>query len=116
MCADFAVLFSRLAFKQTKHSELASAATAILPLTNRFVHISRSTADVRLIDFDCRSFTAHLRCSSGLLIERETDSMIHEPCRLLGNAGSACDLVRGNAVLAVHHHPHRHKPLVEADG
>lgn len=41
--------------------------------------------------------------------------MKHKPCRLLGNAHIAGDLVRANTVLAVCEHPRSGEPLVQRD-
>ena len=41
--------------------------------------------------------------------------MVHEPCRLLGDADCAMDFVRRDSVFAVHDLPHGGKPFVQAE-
>lgn len=45
--------------------------------------------------------------------QRHSDSVIHEPCRLLGDLQAAGNLPRANAILGVHDQPHCGKPFVE---
>ena len=40
----------------------------------------------------------------------------HEPCRLLGDADSAVNVVRANAIPAIRKHPESAKPFVQTDG
>jgi hypothetical protein len=47
--------------------------------------------------------------------ESETNAMVKEPCRLLGNADGAMNFVGTDSVLAVHNLPHRHQPLAQVD-
>ena len=42
--------------------------------------------------------------------------MIQEPCGLLRDSQTTVNFVTADAILAVHNHPHRHEPLIKADG
>jgi predicted RNA-binding Zn-ribbon protein involved in translation (DUF1610 family) len=46
-------------------------------------------------------------------LHRLTNTMQHEPCRLLGDASATRNLVRRDAIFAVGNHPSDHHPLVE---
>lgn len=72
--------------------------------------IAGLAADVGLVGFD---FAAHFR--EGLRLHGETDSVQHEPRRLLRDTQGPRGLVGADAVLAVHGHPEARKPLVQAD-
>jgi hypothetical protein len=50
------------------------------------------------------------------VLQSQADSMQHEPSSLLGDAKSAGQLARTDAVLGIDNHPDSRKPLVEAKG
>lgn len=75
------------------------------------VHVASFAADEGLIRLDRASELVGCRHA-----ERYANSMIHEPCGFLRDADGPVDFVRTHAVLAVHNLPHRHEPLVQAQG
>jgi len=97
------------------HSEngslVAGAVHGNSTLTDFFVHIPRTTADVGFVYFDFAARTAKLH--EGIGLHGKTDSMKHEPSGLLCDADSSVNLIGANAVFAVGDHPDCDKPLVE---
>ena len=75
------------------------------------VHETGRTTDESFVYFDFLATAAELDGGTGL--HRKTNPMEHEPCGFLGDAKSAANLVRANAILAIRNHPHSDKPLVE---
>jgi hypothetical protein len=53
--------------------------------------------------------------NEGLGLNGETDSMEHEPCRLLGNSQGAVKLITGDTILAAHHKPDSGEPLLKGN-
>src|SRR5260370_345471 len=47
--------------------------------------------------------------------QRETDSVVHKPCRFLSDADGLMDFIGTNPVLAIHNLPHRGQPLVQTE-
>lgn len=77
------------------------------------VHESGSAADERLIDFNFTTRTAELH--EVLVVHRKTNAVQHEPCGFLGDAESAANFVRANAVLRIHDKPNGNHPLIHAE-
>src|SRR5882724_3414792 len=87
----------------------------LIPHSAIFVHIAFLPTHEGFIYFDFSTFVAAHFGAKVRLLQAKTQTVEHEPCRLLGYANGAVNLVGGNAVLAVGQHPKRGKPLVEAD-
>lgn len=101
-----------LAFEQPKHNSFthsASAGNLSRPLTS--VHVPRFAADESLISLNG---PGHFIDRSVML--RVTNSVQHEPCRLLRYAKRTGDLVARYTVLAICEHPHRAEPLIKTNG
>jgi hypothetical protein len=75
------------------------------------VHIPRLAADEGFVGFDPARNLVDGSHSQGV-----ADSAIHEPRRLLSDAYGPVNLIGTDAVFAVHHLPHRHKPLIDTEG
>jgi hypothetical protein len=76
-----------------------------------FVHESGLTADEGFVNFD-----VPLKFSRIFILHCESDSVKHEPCRLLSDSDSAVNLVRRNTILAVGNHPCSSQPFIKTDG
>src|SRR5262249_34605854 len=75
------------------------------------VHVSRLATDKCLVNFNVAAqLTASL-----IILQSQSQSLEHEPSRLLCHADSSVNLPRTNAVLAVRKHAHRAEPLIKAD-
>ena len=107
-------------FEQAHHGNLAcglvSASSRRRKLSNtaskrHLVHVSRLTTDEGFVNFNMSAQLA----ACLIILQRKSESLEHEPCRLLRDADSSVNLPRANAVLAVSQHPHRTQPLVETD-
>lgn len=77
------------------------------------MHVASLAADECFVYFDFGAVTAELH--KGLGLHRQSDSMQHEPRRLLSDAKSAMQFVGADTVLAVGNHPDSDKPLVERE-
>jgi hypothetical protein len=77
------------------------------------VHVAGFSTDKSLVYFDGFPFAAEFQ--ERLALHGETDTVHHEPCRLLSDAESAAYFIGTNPVFAVGDHPQRHEPLVQAD-
>src|SRR5581483_3845166 len=75
-----------------------------------FVHVAGFAADETLIDFDRRAIRA-AEFYDALALQSKAKPMQHEPRGLLGDAKITGNFVAADAVLAVHQHPQRDKPL-----
>lgn len=53
--------------------------------------------------------------SAAPILQREPNTMEHEPCGLLGNANRAVNLPRANPVLAIGDHPDSREPLIQSE-
>jgi hypothetical protein len=106
-----AVLSFRVPLKNTHDGGLVFSAASGDPRGPfALVHLPRFPADESLIRFDmARKLVGRLHA------ERDANSMVHEPRRLLSDADSAVDLVARNTVLAVNNLPHCHEPLIQAE-
>src|ERR1039458_8596995 len=54
--------------------------------------------------------------AEGLILHRKANPVQEKPCGLLGDPDSPVKLPRGNAVPVAGYQPHRHQPLVQAQG
>src|SRR5579872_326648 len=105
--------FTRAVLATLKDSDYRRLVLAARPSDARRafsrVHVPRFSADESFIGFDVpRKF---IRCRHS---ERNANPVIHEPCGFLRHADCSMNFIRANAVLAVHNHPHRREPLVQA--
>src|SRR5882724_1032953 len=75
------------------------------------VHESGSTTDKGFVylDFAVRAAKFQERA----ILHCETDSVEHEPCRLLSDAKRATHFIGTNAVLAIGNHPNSDEPLAQ---
>lgn len=96
------------------HGIVLESASGNHPTTASRVHESRRTADEGFVCLDLGARAAEF--GDGLNLERQPQTMHHEPCGLLSDASGAVNFPRANTVLAVSHHPHCGKPLIETDG
>lgn len=49
-------------------------------------------------------------------MERQANTMHHEPGRFLSDPQAPADLVGGHAILRIDHHPHGTEPFIHLDG
>src|ERR1019366_2053466 len=75
------------------------------------VHVPRLASDEGFVGFNLAGKFVETPHS-----ESKANPVIHEPCRLLGNANGPVNLVAADSVFAVHYLPHRGHPLVQTDG
>ena len=75
------------------------------------MHVPRFPADEGFVNFD---FAVEF-ASKELVLHCQSDSMQHEPCRLLSDLEVASNFITADAVLAVREHPCCGKPLVQAN-
>ena len=78
------------------------------------VHVAGLATDVRLVNL-YGVFGVAAQLLKGLVLHRLTDTVKHEPCRLLCDADGAGKLVAGNPILAIGQHPDGHHPLVQSE-
>jgi hypothetical protein len=74
------------------------------------VHETGLTADEGFVNFD-----VPLHFSPVIILHCQSDSVKHEPCRLLSDANCTMNLIRGNAILAVGNHPCSSKPFIQTN-
>jgi len=102
---------SGIPFEQAKNDLLSEgSATVDLSFPLGAVHIPCCTTDESLIGFDG---ARHLVNRSG--VHGVADALVHKPCCLLGHSKRAPDLITGDSILAVPHHPHGREPLAKAN-
>lgn len=87
-----------------------AGASLDLPCALALVHEACVPTDEGFVHFD---FTGQF--PEGFGLHRQSDTVRHEPCSLLGDAEGAGNLVGTDAVFAIDHHPQRREPLVQAD-
>jgi hypothetical protein len=73
------------------------------------VHVASLTADESLINF----YLATKLAAVNSILHSQTNSVEHEPCRLLGDLQMSVDLPRRNAILATGNEPNHRKPLIK---
>src|SRR5947209_797759 len=101
-----------LALQDSHYHHFAnSPATVDFLLTLRLVHKPRLATDERFI---------YLKISADLqertTLHSESDSVSHEPRRLLGNIQCPMNLPRADAVLIIPNHPCSHEPFIQRQG
>ena len=100
-----------VAVEQRHDRHLAHVAETALdaePLALGDVHVPALATNVGLVNFH---IAAQLAATDGL--HGETDTLQHEPRRLLGDANGAVNFPRTDAVLAVGDKPHNGEPLLK---
>src|SRR5712671_6914177 len=111
---NLALAFAGVALHEAEYRSLARSTTAIFPLALRLVHVPRQSADIGFIHFN--GFALTTKVLDGVTLHRQTNSVKHEPCALLGNSNGAMDLIGRNPILAIDNHPSRHEPFIQTDG
>ncbi len=91
-------------------ADLSALGSSEHPQLAALVHVPRPATDESLIDLD---FSTEL--PARLPLQRQPDSLKHEPSRLLADSRSPADFVGTDTVLAVRQHPHCKQPLVQSD-
>ena len=87
-----------------------SAGAGDLDRPYRCVHVARLLADEGFVGFNMPGEFIRRRYA-----ERNPNPVIQEPCGLLSDVQGAGDFATAHTVLAIHHEPHSHEPLVQAE-
>ena len=103
-----------LSFRQRGDLIFADAAMSV-SLSNLLglVHVAGLAADEGFVHFDFASGPAKFHeCTS---LQRQSNPMKHEPCRLLSNTERPRNLATANAIRAIDDHPKGCHPLVDSE-
>lgn len=116
---DSGANFAQVPVKDALHDSLIEVRSSRLDFVLQIgiaVHVLNLAADVGFIRLDFRIRTTKF---SGrpkrAIVQRSSQTLKHEPCRLLRNAKRAVNLHTGDSVLAIDQHPKACHPLVETD-
>ena len=83
-----------------------------------YVHVLGNSADESFICFDLATLSADLGVGAEpFAVQRQAkaNAVHHEPCRLLGNANRAGNLIAADSILAIRQQPDSSEPLVSRD-
>jgi len=112
---DLSANLAHLAIHDAHDNRLAAISAHLLITQSAIlVHVSDATANVGFVYFDFAAIASELPIPMAERVESLSDSLQHEPCRLLRDSERAVNLPRRDAVLAVHEHPDRRHPLIES--
>ena len=79
------------------------------------VHVLRLAADIRLVCLDCLATAADRAFRVSGWRHGFADTLAHEPCRLIGHAKGAMNMMSADAFLCSRHQERGQQPLVERD-
>jgi len=120
LCANL----SSIAAKDSLHSSLVRILASTLPVRNvaallihaklaALVHVASGSPDESLIGLNFALASPKLAVC--LILHSKSNTVKHEPCRLLGDLQIAGDFVTTDSILAVSDQPRCGEPLVERD-